>query len=46
MTAVVGSGSRTMSLSLMAFQPPMEEPSNMKPSVKVSSSIVVMYCVV
>src|ERR671913_2153689 len=36
--AVVGSGMRVMSDSLIAFQPAMEEPSNMVPSAKMSSS--------
>ena len=30
---------RIMSLSLIAFQPAIDEPSNMKPSVSMSSSI-------
>src|SRR5579863_417634 len=38
--AVTGSGIRHMSDSLMAFQPAIEEPSNIKPSAKVSSSIM------
>src|SRR5882757_8696016 len=41
-TAVAGSGIRIMSDSLMAFQPSMEEPSNMIPSRKASSPIVEM----
>src|SRR4051794_15661608 len=40
--AVTGSGIRHMSLSLIAFQPAIEEPSNMVPSVKMSSSIIEM----
>ena len=40
MTAVSASGIRIMSLSLIAFQPAMEEPSNMMPSTKASSPIV------
>ena len=36
--AVVGSGMRVMSDSLIAFQPAMEEPSNMMPSANRSSS--------
>src|ERR687893_528868 len=36
--AVVGSGMRVMSDSLIAFQPAMDEPSNMMPSAKTSSS--------
>src|SRR5256714_3188009 len=40
MVAVTGSGIRHMSDSLIAFQPAMEEPSNMRPSAKVSSSIM------
>src|SRR5471032_1754985 len=39
-TAVVGSGIRVMSDSLIAFQPAIDEPSNMMPSVKVSSLMV------
>src|ERR1700688_2864873 len=39
--AVTGSGIRHMSDSLIAFQPAIEEPSNMRPSAKVSSSIMV-----
>ena len=42
MQAEFGSGIRHMSDSLIAFQPAIEEPSNMMPSAKVSSSIVVM----
>src|SRR5918994_6520337 len=38
MQAVDGSGIRVMSDSLMAFQPAIEEPSNMMPSAKTSSS--------
>jgi len=37
-TAVSGSGIRIMSDSLIPFQPEIEEPSNILPSVKVSSS--------
>src|SRR3954449_7914867 len=40
MVAVTGSGIRHMSDSLIAFQPAIEEPSNMTPSAKVSSSIM------
>ena len=39
MTAVAGSGIRHMSDSWIAFQPAIEEPSNIWPSAKVSSSI-------
>src|ERR1051325_9744987 len=39
MQAVLGSGIRFMSDSLIAFQPAIEEPSNICPSAKVSSSI-------
>src|SRR5580700_5798773 len=39
--AVTGSGIRHMSDSLIAFQPAIEEPSNIWPSAKVSSSIMV-----
>src|SRR6185503_11757955 len=42
MQAVAGSGIRHMSDSLIAFQPAIEEPSNMMPSAKVSSSIIVL----
>ena len=38
-TAVDGSGIRIMSNSLIAFQPAIEEPSNMTPSSKVPSSV-------
>src|ERR1700736_4708584 len=38
--AVAGSGIRHMSDSLMAFQPAIEEPSNICPSENVSSSIM------
>src|SRR5579872_4015125 len=41
MVADAGSGIRHMSDSLMAFQPAIEEPSNICPSEKVSSSIIV-----
>src|SRR5215217_3146173 len=40
MQAVAGSGISTMSDSLMAFQPAIEEPSNIVPSAKMSSSIM------
>ena len=40
MTAVVASGISDMSDSLMAFQPAIEEPSNMMPSAKALSSMV------
>ena len=40
MQAVAGSGIRFMSNSLIAFQPAIEEPSNIWPSAKVSSSIM------
>src|ERR1700684_2896614 len=39
MQAEVGSGIRHMSDSWIAFQPAIEEPSNIWPSAKVSSSI-------
>src|ERR1700735_1305944 len=42
MQALDGSGIRHMSDSLIAFQPAIEEPSNIWPSVKVSSPIMVM----
>ena len=45
-TAVSQSGIRIMSLSLIAFQPAMDEPSNMKPSVRLSMSTVEMCCAV
>src|SRR6202011_1839580 len=38
--AVIGSGIRHMSDSLIAFQPAIDEPSNIKPSANVSSSIM------
>src|SRR6478752_2278447 len=38
--AVTGSGIRHMSDSLIAFQPAIEEPSNIKPSAKTSSSMM------
>src|ERR1700674_1477691 len=41
MQAELGSGIRHMSDSLIAFQPAIEEPSNIMPSAKVSSSIMV-----
>src|SRR5215471_19247224 len=37
---VTGSGIRHMSDSLIAFQPAIDEPSNIKPSANVSSSIM------
>src|ERR1700676_3297927 len=40
MVAVTGSGIRHMSDSLIAFQPAIDEPSNIRPSAKVSSSIM------
>src|SRR5215217_6523559 len=40
--AVTGSGIRHMSDSLIAFQPAIDEPSNMVPSAKISSSIMLM----
>ncbi len=40
-TAVEASGISTMSDSLIPFQPAMEEPSNILPSVKSSSLIMV-----
>src|SRR5947199_10090087 len=39
--ADAGSGVRHMSDSLIAFQPAIDEPSNIWPSAKVSSSIIV-----
>src|ERR1700756_1479617 len=42
MLAEPGSGIRFMSDSWIAFQPAIEEPSNMMPSAKVSSSTVEM----
>ena len=39
-TAVSGSSISIMSDSLIAFQPAIEEPSNMVPSAKISSSII------
>src|SRR3546814_6557844 len=39
MTAELRSGRRIMSDSLIAFQPAIEEPSNMMPSTSASSSI-------
>src|SRR5690349_18258028 len=41
MQAVAGSGIRFMSDSLIAFQPAIEDPSNIWPSANVSSSIMV-----
>ena len=38
--AVVGSSISVMSDSLIAFQPAIDEPSNIVPSVKISSSIM------
>ena len=38
--AVPGSGISIMSDSLIAFQPAIEEPSNIVPSAKMSSSIM------
>ncbi len=40
MLAVAGSGISVMSDSLIAFQPAIEEPSNIVPSAKMSSSII------
>src|SRR4051812_9446228 len=40
MTAVTGSGIRVMSDSLIAFQPEIDDPSNITPSAKVSSSMM------
>src|SRR5437763_14597590 len=45
MQALSGSGMSCMSDSWIAFQPAMEEPSNMIPSLNVSSSIVEMSAV-
>ena len=45
-TKVSRSGCRIMSDSLIAFQPAMEEPSNMKPSVNEPSSTVETCCAV
>src|SRR5581483_1859413 len=42
MQALSGSGINCMSVSWIAFQPEIDEPSNMMPSAKVSSSTVVM----
>src|SRR6202795_1977227 len=42
MQAELGSGIRHMSDSLIAFQPAIEEPSNIWPSENVSSSIIEM----
>ncbi len=39
-TAELGSGMSFMSDSLMTFQPAIEDPSNMMPSVKASSSMI------
>src|SRR4029453_6825381 len=39
MVAVTGSGIRHMSLSLIAFHPAIEEPSNISPSANTTSSI-------
>src|ERR1700756_3428444 len=41
MQAEAGSGIRFMSDSLIAFHPAIDEPSNIMPSAKVSSSIIV-----
>ena len=38
--AVAGSGISVMSDSLIAFQPAIEEPSNIRPSAKMSSSMI------
>src|ERR1700733_1706696 len=46
MTAGAGSGIRIMSDSLIAFQPAIDDPSNMKPSVKTSASTVETCCAV
>ncbi len=43
-TAVASSGTRFMSDSLMSFQPSMDEPSNMIPSVSKSSFTVETCC--
>src|SRR5215210_9409243 len=40
--AVAGSGIRVMSDSLIAFQPAIDEPSNMMPSANTSSSTIEM----
>ena len=40
MTAVAGSGISTMSDSLIAFHPEIDEPSNIVPSVNRSLSII------
>src|ERR671921_2742592 len=40
MQAVAGSGMRVMSDSLIAFQPAIEDPSNITPSVNTSSSTI------
>src|SRR5579859_3616394 len=45
-TAVSASGISIMSLSLIAFQPAIEDPSNMMPSRKTSSSMVETCCAV
>src|ERR1700742_271829 len=45
-TAVSGSGIRIMSDSLIAFQPAIDEPSNMMPSRNASSPIVETCCAV
>src|SRR5580692_397068 len=42
MVAVTGSGIRHMSDSLIAFQPAIDEPSNIVPSEKMSSSIMLI----
>jgi hypothetical protein len=41
MQAEVGSGIKVMSDSLIAFQPAIDDPSNIRPSEKLSSSIIV-----
>ena len=43
MTAVLRSGCRIMSDSLIAFQPAIDEPSNMTPVVSASSSTASTY---
>ena len=43
-TAVAQSGISTMSLSLIAFQPAIEEPSNITPSARKSSVMVRTWC--
>src|SRR3546814_5362766 len=46
MTAVVTCGERIMSDSLIAFQPAIDEPSNIRPSTSISSSMVSCHWVV